>query len=137
MCRYAFPRKLEIVRVQLYADAVTSPTGTSQIRRSCSHEGIEHGISYKGEHSNQPFSQLERIRRRVFRTRRPRKITPNLAEPALIIILADNAEESLAPSGAAVAARLSLHEHKFNIVLDDRVRFVGFAQESASAGHFV
>src|SRR6267378_1386066 len=135
--RDAFSRQLEIVCVHFDADAVASPPRTSEIRRSCSHKGIQYSISCKGEHANQSFSQLERIRRRVLWTRSSRKITPDLAKPPLIIIFANDAEDSFATARTAVAAWLPLHKHEFNIVLDDRVWFVRFAQEPAPASHFV
>jgi hypothetical protein len=65
------------------------------------------------------------------------QVGPDLAKPELIIFSADDAEQSLGFCGAAVSARLSLHKDKFDVVLDDGVGFVGFAEESPTAGFII
>ncbi len=57
---------------------------------------------------------------------------PELLEPAVELVLRDHAQLALFFGGLAVAARLALHEDVFDVVLDDGVRLVGFAEASSS-----
>ena len=68
---------------------------------------------------------------------RARQVGPDLPEPGLIVVGADDAEQPLAGGRAAVPARLALHEDELDVVLDDGVRLVGLAEKPAAAGNFV
>src|SRR6266853_6153087 len=112
-------RHLEVLWRNLHAYAVAAPLCGSNIRRSCAHEWIEHRVSDKAEHANQPFGKLQGIRRRMFSSGCASNTSPYLLKPLLVILVGDHAEYASGQGWRAIAARLPLHQNEFDVVLDD------------------
>ena len=62
---------------------------------------------------------------------------PELLKPFIEFVLGNHAQAALFLGRLAVAARLALHEDEFDVVLDDGVWLVGFAEEFRAVAHFV
>ena len=61
----------------------------------------------------------------------------DLTKPELVVFFADDTEDSLPLSWAAISTRLALHEHEFDVILDDRVRFVRLTEKPSAAGYLI
>src|SRR5262249_44267452 len=72
--------------------------------------------------------QLERKWGRVLLRGRTRQ-RPDLSEPLVEPFLIDHAEPPLPLRRLAVTTWLALHEDELDVVLDDRVRLIRFAEE--------
>src|SRR6266702_5968554 len=125
-------RHLEVFGRDLHADAVAAPFRGGDAGRAGSHEWVEHRVSDKAEHANEPLGELERIRRRVIASGGAGDAGPHLLKPLLVILSGDHAEHSSGERWRAIAARFALHQDEFNVVLDDRVRLVRLPEKTAS-----
>src|SRR5690606_24124721 len=110
--------------------AVASPPGRGKAGRSRAEEGIQHGVADKGEHADQPLRQLERVWRRVLGGGSAGDVAPDLAEPYLVSIRRDDAQQTVLAAGAAITAGFPLHENELDVVLDHGVGLVGLAEEA-------
>lgn len=54
---------------------------------------------------------------------------PELAEPGVVVLLINHRESALFLRRLAIAAGLPLHQDKLDVVLNDGIRLVGFAEE--------
>lgn len=77
---------IKIWRFYLISYAAAPPKATSQVCGACSHEWIEHRISHKGKHANQPFCQGHWVRRRMLSGRCSGYI-PYLLKPFPVTLL--------------------------------------------------
>src|SRR5438094_294597 len=118
----------EVVRVSLYANAMSTVSRCSDIGRSCAHEGVQDCVSYKTEHADQPFSQFKRERCWVIFCRCAGKPMPNLLKPFLMFVRGYYAQDSFGNRRSSVAPGLSLHQDIFDVVLDDGVRLEWFPE---------
>ncbi len=123
---------LEVIRIDLDADAVAAPFGSGDICRCSSHEGIEHGVAYKTEHADQAFRQFQRIRCRMPLGRSTGQSCPYLLKPYPVILGRDHAQNPGRKRRTAVTAGLAFHEDEFDVVLDNAVRLIRFAEEAAA-----
>src|SRR5712691_6587105 len=114
---------LEVLWRDFHADAVAAPFRGGDAGRAGTHERIEHRVSDKAEHSNQPLGELERIRRRMISSGGAGDAGPYLLKPLLVVLSGDHAEHASGERRRAIAARLALHQYEFAVVLADRVRF--------------
>src|SRR5712692_68769 len=62
--------------------------------------------------------------------RGPGEPGPDLLEPFPVAVLGDHAENARGQVRSAIASGFPLHEDEFNIILDDRVRFIWFSQKT-------
>jgi len=127
----------EVVRVNLEAHAGTAPTHRGRARRACPQEWIEDGIADEAEHPNEAFRQFQWIGSRMILRGRACHVTPNLLEPFLVILRRDNTENPGGNRRAPVPAVLPLHEDELDVILDDRVRLIGLAEEGAAVLHLI
>src|SRR6266571_2842676 len=125
-------RHLEVFGRDLHADAVAAPFRGGDAGRAGSHEWVEHRVSDKAEHANEPLGELERIRRRVIPSGGAGDAGPHLLKPLLIVLRGDHAEHASGEGRRTIAARLALHQDEFDVVLDDRIRLVRLPEKTAS-----
>ena len=69
--------------------------------------------------------------------RGPRYTGPDLLEPLLMVFCGDQAKDARRNVGRAIPSGFALHEYKFNIVFDNRIRFIGLAQETRAILDFI
>ena len=60
-----FFRDFAILRINFYANGVSSPFCRGNRGRARSHEGIQHRVPYEGKHPNQTFDEFFGVRCRV------------------------------------------------------------------------
>jgi len=122
--------------VEFHADAVSPVLQRRHHGCRRAAERIKHGVTGEGEHLDQPGSEFKGERGRVFLGRGAGD-RPELLEPLVEVVLGNHALAALFLSGLPVTARLALHENEFNVVLDDGVRLIGFAEELGAVAHLV
>src|ERR1041385_8456357 len=105
-------------------------------RRAGAEEWVEHGVADEREHPNQTVRNLDGKRRRMSAlARRAGDVVPDRAEPARVILLLDQTENALLFGRRAIAAGLSEKQDVLDVVLDDRVRLVRFAEERRAVAY--
>ena len=107
-----------------------------QHRCPCSAERVEHRVPDKGEHPDESVSQFIWKRCGMIPCRGARNL-PELLEPHVELLLVNHGKTALFSRRFPVAARLALHQDELDIVLDDRVRFIGFPEELAAVAYLV
>src|SRR5690606_34233112 len=87
-------------------------------------------VADKAKHPDEPVGKLDRIRRWVagLPALSP-DIRPDGAEVAAVLVGVQQAERALRVRWLTVAPRLPKQENVFDVVLDDGVRLVRFAEE--------
>src|SRR3954470_16184536 len=60
----------------------------------------------------------------------PGQTLPNLLKPFSMLRLRYDAKHTSCDRRLSIPARLPLHQHKFDVILDDGIRLVGLSQES-------
>src|SRR5712692_1601212 len=104
LVRQARRGHLEILRRDFHADAVAAPFRRGNVRRAGAHERIEHRVSDKAEHANEPLGELKRIRRRMIPSGSAGDPGPHLLKPLLVILGGDHAEHSSGERRRTIAA---------------------------------
>src|SRR3990170_6775454 len=126
---------IEVLRVDLDTDAVTTPLCSGDIRSSRPHERIEHNVPDKGKHPDKAFSEFQRERRRMVSRGGPCKTRPNLLEPFLVLLRWNNREDSCSKVRFSISPRLAFHQNKLNVVLHDSVRLIRLPEKAAPVAY--
>src|SRR5712691_10986613 len=103
-------RHLEVLRRDFHADAVAAPFRGGDAGRAGPHERIEHRVSDKAEHANEPLGELERVRRRMIPSGGAGDTGPHLLKPLLVVLGGDHAEHSSGERWRAIADWRALHQ---------------------------
>ena len=117
------------------ADAVPSQPGCGDAACSGPHERVQNRIAHKGEHSYQSFGEFKRKGGWVFSGGCASEC-PDLLEVLAVQVFRDDRHDSGREGWATIAARLSLEEDEFDVVLDHRVWLVGFSEKARTIGYF-
>src|SRR2546425_2186331 len=101
---------LEILRRDFHADAVAAPFRRGNVGRAGANERIEHRVSDKAEHADEPLGELKRIRRRMIPSGGAGDAGPYLLKPLLVVLRGDHAEHASGERWRAIAARFAFHQ---------------------------
>src|SRR5712691_7991241 len=84
LVRQAGGGHLEVLRRDFHADAVAAPFRRGNAGRAGPHERIEHRVSDKAEHADEPLGELKRVRRRMIPGGGAGDTGPHLLKPLLV-----------------------------------------------------
>lgn len=120
-------RKMEIFRLNLITGARSMGLNGSCRRIAEPPKWIKYGVSDKRERRNKAKCEFFRIRSWMVARALSGNVLPDLTKPPLVVFLFDNTQSSLALGWMSILSGLTENEDVLYVVLDDRVRFIGFA----------
>jgi hypothetical protein len=130
-------RHAKVVSIKLDPNVVPAPLCSRKIGRAGTHEGIKNRVAYEAKHTNQPNGKGKRVRRRMVFGRFPSDVVPDLLDPFFVIGVGDNTQQASSLSWFSVTAGLSQHQDVLDIVLDDTVGIIWFAENATVPGDLI